>query len=53
MTTRRGAKGFPVVCAGLGGWSRRLQHLPSNMGFAIVIVNHPRRLAAIPAGDFR
>jgi two-component system chemotaxis response regulator CheB len=50
MTTRRGAKDFPVVCVGgsaggLDAYTRLLQHLPSDMGVAIVIVNHLRMVA--------
>jgi hypothetical protein len=30
---------------GLDAYTRLLQHLPSNMGFAIVIVDHPRIVA--------
>jgi two-component system chemotaxis response regulator CheB len=50
MTTRRGAKDFPVVCVGgsaggLDAYTRLLQHLPSNMGVAVVIVNHLRIVA--------
>ncbi len=41
---------FPVVCVGgsaggLDAYIRLLQHLPSNMGVAIVIVNHVRTFA--------
>lgn len=43
-------KDFPVVCVGgsaggLDAYIRLLQHLPSNMGVAIVIVNHVRTFA--------
>jgi two-component system, chemotaxis family, protein-glutamate methylesterase/glutaminase len=42
-----GAEYFPVVCVGgsaggLDAYTRLLQHLPSDMGVAIVIVNHLR-----------
>ncbi|MDP2874736.1 MAG: chemotaxis protein CheB [Holophaga sp.] len=41
------AKDFPIVCVGgsaggLDAYTRLLQHLPSDMGVAIVIVNHLR-----------
>ncbi len=47
MKARRVAKDFPVVCVGgsaggLDAYTRLLQHLPSDMGVAIVIVNHLR-----------
>jgi two-component system chemotaxis response regulator CheB len=50
MTTRCGAKDFPVVCVGgsaggLDAYIRFLRHLPTNMGVAIVIVNHLRIVA--------
>jgi two-component system chemotaxis response regulator CheB len=50
MTTRRGAKNFPVVCVGgsaggLDAYIRLLRHLPADMGVAIVIVNHLRLVA--------
>lgn len=50
MITHRGAKDFPVVCVGgsaggLDAYTRLLQHLPRNMGVAIVIVNHVRIVA--------
>jgi chemotaxis response regulator CheB len=43
-------KDFPVVCVGgsaggLDAYTRLLQHLPADMGVAIVIVNHVRTLA--------
>src|SRR5450432_1223402 len=46
------AKGFPVVCVGgsaggLDAYTRLLQHLPSDMGVAIVIVNHLRQVATL------
>ncbi len=50
MTTRRAANDFPVVCVGgsaggLDAYIRLLRHLPSDMGVAIVIVNHLRIVA--------
>ena len=46
----RVAKDFPVVCVGgsaggLDAYIRLLQHLPADMGVAIVIVNHLRTVA--------
>jgi len=46
----RAAKDFPVVCVGgsaggLDAYVRLLQHLPPDMGVAIVIVNHLRVVA--------
>ncbi|QIE29392.1 Protein-glutamate methylesterase/protein-glutamine glutaminase of group 3 operon (plasmid) [Caballeronia sp. SBC1] len=45
-------KGFPVVCVGgsaggLDAYIRLLQCLPADMGVAIVIVNHLRRVATL------
>jgi two-component system, chemotaxis family, protein-glutamate methylesterase/glutaminase len=50
MKTKPLAKDFPVVCVGgsaggLDAYIRLLQHLPSDMGVAIVIVNHLRIVA--------
>jgi two-component system, chemotaxis family, protein-glutamate methylesterase/glutaminase len=50
MKVKSAAKDFPVVCVGgsaggLDAYTRLLQHLPSNMGVAIVIVNHLRTVA--------
>ncbi len=47
MKTKGSAKAFPVVCVGgsaggLDAYARLLQHLPADMGVAIVIVNHLR-----------
>jgi chemotaxis response regulator CheB len=47
MDTKSVAKDFPVVCVGgsaggLDAYIRLLQHLPADMGVAIVIVNHQR-----------
>ena len=44
------AKDFPVVCVGgsaggLDAYTRLLRHLPTDMGVAIVIVNHLRTVA--------
>ncbi len=46
------AKNFPVVCVGgsaggLDAYIRLLQHLPADMGVAIVIVNHLRTVATL------
>jgi two-component system chemotaxis response regulator CheB len=46
----KSAKDFPVVCVGgsagsLDAYIRLLQHLPADMGVAIVIVNHLRNVA--------
>jgi len=46
------AKTFPVVCVGgsaggLDAYIRLLQHLPADMGVAIVIVNHLRTVATL------
>src|SRR5665213_530882 len=50
MKAEAGAKDFPVVCVcvsagGLDAYTRLLRHLPTNMGVAIVIVNHLRIVA--------
>jgi two-component system chemotaxis response regulator CheB len=50
MKVKSAAKDFPVVCVGgsaggLDAYTRLLQHLPSNIGVAIVIVNHLRTVA--------
>ena len=50
MNVQRIAKDFPVVCVGgsaggLDAYTRLLQHLPADMGVAIVIVNHLRTVA--------
>lgn len=47
MNAPRAARTFPVVCVGgsaggLDAYTRLLQHLPADMGVAIVIVNHVR-----------
>jgi two-component system chemotaxis response regulator CheB len=46
------AKDFPVVCVGgsaggLDAYTRLLRHLPTDMGVAIVIVNHLRTVATM------
>lgn len=48
----RSGRAFPVVCVGgsaggLDAYSRLLRHLPSDMGVAIVIVNHVRTFATM------
>jgi len=50
MKTKIIAKDFPVVCVGgsaggLDAYIRLLKNLPSDMGVAIVIVNHLRKVA--------
>jgi len=50
MKVRNSANNFPVVCVGgsaggLDAYIRLLKHLPTNMGVAIVIVNHLRTVA--------
>ena len=50
MNAKGAAKNFPVVCVGgsaggLDAYTRLLQHLPADMGVAIVIVNHLRTVA--------
>ncbi len=50
MQPKVAAKNFPVVCVGgstggLDAYTRLLQHLPADMGVAIVIVNHVRNAA--------
>lgn len=50
MKKKRIAKDFPIVCiggsaGGLDAYTRLLKNLPSNMGVAIVIVNHLRKVA--------
>ena len=50
MPAKPFAKDFPVVCVGgsaggLDAYTRLLQHLPADMGVAIVIVNHLRTVA--------
>lgn len=50
MTIDRGRRDFPVVCVGgsaggLDAYTRLLKHLPTDIGAAIVIVNHLRIVA--------
>jgi two-component system chemotaxis response regulator CheB len=50
VITRRLAEDFPVVCVGgsaggLDAYIQLLRHLPTDMGVAIVIVNHLRLVA--------
>ncbi len=50
MTVDNVAKDFPIVCVGgsaggLDAYTRLLGHLPTDMGVAIVIVNHLRLVA--------
>ena len=52
MKTNNGRKDFPVVCVGgsaggLDAYIRLLRKLPSDMGVAIVIVNHLRTVATM------
>jgi chemotaxis response regulator CheB len=52
MNTKSAEKNFPVVCVGgsaggLDAYIRLLQHLPDDMGVAIVIVNHLRTVATL------
>src|SRR5580658_8351771 len=50
MEAKSVAKDFPVVCVGgsaggLDAYTRLLRHLPTDMGVAIVIVNHLRTVS--------
>ena len=52
MNAKIAAQNFPVVCiggsaGGLDAYTRLLQHLPADMGVAIVIVNHLRTVATM------
>jgi chemotaxis response regulator CheB len=52
MKAKNVARDFPVVCVGgsaggLDAYTRLLHHLPSDMGVAIVIVNHLRTVATL------
>jgi two-component system, chemotaxis family, protein-glutamate methylesterase/glutaminase len=52
MKAKSVAKDFPVVCVGgsaggLDAYTRLLLHLPTDMGVAIVIVNHLRTVATL------
>jgi chemotaxis response regulator CheB len=52
MKAKSATKDFPIVClggsaGGLDAYTRLLQHLPADMGVAIVIVNHLRTVATL------
>jgi len=52
MNAEADAKNFPVICVGgsaggLDAYTRLLQHLPADMGAAIVIVNHLRTVGTL------
>ena len=52
MKAKSASKDFPVVCVGgsaggLDAYTRLLKNLPSDMGVAIVIVNHLRTVATL------
>ena len=52
MKGKSATRAFPVVCVGgsaggLDAYTRLLQHLPADMGVAIVIVNHLRTVATL------
>jgi len=52
MEVKKRAKDFPIVCVGgsaggLDAYTRLLKNLPSDMGVAIVIVNHLRTVATM------
>ena len=52
MKVKRVAKEFPVVCVGgsaggLDAYTQLLKNLPADMGVAIVIVNHLRKVATL------
>lgn len=52
MKTKNSAKDFPIVCVGgsaggLDAYIRLLKNLPSDMGAAIVIVNHLRTVSTL------
>ncbi len=52
MKTRNSAKDFPIVCVGgsaggLDAYTRLLKNLPTDLGVAIVIVNHLRIVATM------
>jgi chemotaxis response regulator CheB len=52
MKTKNSVKNFPIVCVGgsaggLDAYIRLLKNLPSDMGVAIVIVNHLRTVATL------
>jgi chemotaxis response regulator CheB len=52
ITLKSKIKNFPIVCVGgsaggLDAYTRLLEHLPADMGVAIVIVNHLRTVATL------
>jgi two-component system chemotaxis response regulator CheB len=52
MKSKSVAKNFPIVCVGgsaggLDAYIRLLRHLPADMGVAVVIVNHLRKVATL------
>jgi chemotaxis response regulator CheB len=52
MKVQSAANDFPIVCVGgsaggLDAYTRLLRHLPADMGVAVVIVNHLRRVATL------
>jgi len=52
MNAKSTAKDFPVVCVGgsaggLDAYTRLLKNLPTDMGVAIVIVNHVRKVTTL------
>jgi two-component system, chemotaxis family, protein-glutamate methylesterase/glutaminase len=52
MANRSAARDFPIVCVGgsaggLDAYTRLLKHLPTDMGVAIVIVNHLRSVSTL------
>jgi two-component system, chemotaxis family, protein-glutamate methylesterase/glutaminase len=52
LKNKSATKDFPVVCVGgsaggLDAYTRLLQHLPADMGVAVVIVNHLREVATL------
>jgi two-component system chemotaxis response regulator CheB len=52
MKAKSSTKNFPIVCVGgsaggLDAYTRLLQNLPTDMGVAIVIVNHLRTVATL------
>jgi len=52
MSTKSAVRDFPIVCVGgsaggLDAYIRLLKNLPADMGVAIVIVNHLRKVATL------
>ncbi len=52
MNEKKTAKDFPIVCVGgsaggLDAYTRLLQNLPSDLGVAVVIINHLRTVATL------